>query len=81
MTIIKSLDKVVNIENSIITIGNFDGIHKGHIKLIKKAVKEAKHKKFKSIVFTFENHPMRYFRENSIKSIITNDEKINILKS
>ena len=81
MTIIKSLDKVINIENSIITIGNFDGIHKGHIKLIKKAVKEAKHKKFKSIVFTFENHPMRYFRENSIKSIITNDEKINILKS
>ncbi|MEG2983288.1 MAG: bifunctional riboflavin kinase/FAD synthetase [Peptostreptococcaceae bacterium] len=81
MTIIKSLDEVINIEKSIVTIGNFDGIHKGHIKLIEEAVNEAKDRKCKSVVFTFENHPMRYFRMNSIKNIITNDEKINILKS
>jgi riboflavin kinase / FMN adenylyltransferase len=81
MTIIKSLDQVKDVENSVVTIGNFDGIHKGHIKLIKEAVNEAKSKNLKSIVFTFENHPMRYFRTNSIKNIVTNDEKIKILKS
>ena len=31
MTIIKSLEKIKNIENSVVTIGNFDVIHKGHI--------------------------------------------------
>lgn len=81
MTIIKSLDKVINVGNSVVTLGNFDGIHKGHIKLIEEAVNEAKSRDLKSIVFTFENHPMRYFRTNSIKNIITNDEKIKILKS
>ena len=80
MTIIKSLDEVINVENTVVTIGNFDGIHKGHIKLIKEAVKEAKMKNYKSVVFTFENHPMRYFRADSIKHIITNEEKVKIFK-
>lgn len=80
MTIIKSLDEVINVENTVVTIGNFDGIHKGHIKLIKEAVKEAKTKNYKSVVFTFENHPMRYFRADSIKHIITNEEKVKIFK-
>lgn len=81
MTIIKSLEEINNIGDSFVTIGNFDGIHKGHIKLIKKTVEEANDKGCKSVVFTFENHPMMYFRTNSIKNIITNDEKIKILKS
>lgn len=80
MTIIKSLDEVINVENTVVTIGNFDGIHKGHIKLIKEAVKESKTKNYKSVVFTFENHPMRYFRADSIKHIITNEEKVKIFK-
>lgn len=80
MTIIKSLDEVLNIENTVVTIGNFDGIHKGHTKLIEEAVKEAKLNNYKSVVFTFENHPMRYFRANSIKNIIVNEEKIKIFK-
>ncbi len=81
MTIIKSLEEINNIGDSFVTIGNFDGIHKGHMKLIKKTVEEANYKGCKSIVFTFENHPITYFRTNSIKNIITNDEKIKILKS
>lgn len=80
MTIIKSLDEVINVENTVVTIGNFDGIHKGHIKLIKEAVKEAKTKNYKSVVFTFKNHPMRYFRADSIKHIITNEEKVKMFK-
>lgn len=80
MTIIKSLDEVINVENTVVTIGNFDGIHKGHIKLIKEAVKEAKTKNYKSVVFTFENHPMRYFRADSIKHIITNEDKVKIFE-
>ena len=81
MTIIKSLEKIKNIENSVVTIGNFDGIHKGHIQLIKRTVDQAKKNNFKSVVFTFENHHMRYFRANSIKNLMTNEDKIEMMKS
>ncbi len=68
-------------EKTIITIGNFDGLHKGHQELIKRSVSCAKNNNLKSVVFTFSNHPLNFFRPNSIKNIITNKEKINILKS
>lgn len=79
MTTIKSINKIENINRSIVTIGNFDGLHKGHSVLIEKAVEYSKLNNISSVVFTFENHPANYFRTSSIKNIITSEEKINRL--
>lgn len=68
-------------EKTIITIGNFDGLHKGHQELIKRSVCYAKNNNLKSVVFTFSNHPINFFKPNSIKNILTNKEKNIILKS
>lgn len=75
METIKSITNIKNIDRSVVTIGNFDGLHKGHQVLIKKAVNYAKEKHIKSIVFTFENHPANFFNNNCIENIITNNEK------
>lgn len=80
MDTIKSIMDIVKIDKSVITIGNFDGLHNGHQVLIKKAVKYAKDNNMKSIVFTFENHPANYFRASSLKQIITNQEKARRIK-
>ncbi len=80
MIIIKSINSIDSIEKSVITIGNFDGLHKGHQVLIKEAVKSANTKGIKSILFTFENHPSNYFAKSPIKNIITNKEKLNRVK-
>lgn len=79
MITIKSINEINNIKRSVVTIGNFDGIHKGHEVLIKKAVEHGKKNNIKSIVFTFENHPANYFVTDSIKNIISNEERINRL--
>ena len=79
MDTITSIEKIDTIKESVVTIGNFDGLHRGHQVLIKKATEYAKANNISSVVFTFKNHPVNYFRPGSIKNIITSEEKIKIL--
>lgn len=81
MQIIKSLENIKDIPQSAITIGNFDGVHKGHQVLINKTIEAAKKNGLKSIVFTFENHPVNFFKPGTVKNIITNEDKLNIFES
>ena len=50
-----------------VTLGNFDGVHMGHRKLIETAKEYAEKENLKSVVFTFKPHPMFIFgnRENN----------------
>ncbi len=80
MDTIKTIEEIYKIEKSVITIGNFDGLHKGHRVLINKTVQVAKENNYKSIVFTFSNHPANYFSPGTIKNIVTNERKLELLK-
>ena len=64
MDTITSIEKIDTIKESVVTIGNFDGIHKGHQVLIEKATEYAKKNNVISTVFTFNNHPVNYFKPN-----------------
>jgi riboflavin kinase/FMN adenylyltransferase len=44
-----------------LTIGNFDGVHRGHRALLKQLVEGAKDRKLVSCVMTFEPHPKEFF--------------------
>ena len=52
-------------QNTVLTIGNFDGIHKGHQKIIKQVVELSKKDNLKSVVITFKPHPIEFFKKNS----------------
>lgn len=81
MVIFRNLAEIQDIEKTAVALGNFDGIHKGHQVLIKKAVKTAEEKGIKSAVFTFSNHPRNVISGNSVvRNIIYEDEKIEILE-
>ncbi len=76
----KIIDNIFNhsekIERAYVTIGNFDGVHLGHKKLIREAVKAAKKNKGVSVVFTFFNHPKEVINfSNAPKLINTIEEK------
>ncbi len=65
---------------SAVALGNFDGVHKAHAKLIKKTVASAKNNNLKSIVYTFEEHPSKILFGKSVKQIMTNGQKSEIIK-
>lgn len=81
MIIINSLKEMKSFDKSVVTIGKFDGIHKGHEVLIQKTVEYSKKEKLTSIVFTFKNSPVSYFSNIVTREIITETEKMKKLKS
>lgn len=44
-----------------LTIGNFDGVHRGHQAMLALLINEARHRSVPSCVMTFEPHPRDYF--------------------
>src|SRR5258708_25395416 len=52
-------------ERASVTIGAFDGIHRGHQALIRKAVEDARAHGRPAVVLTFDRHPSELFRPES----------------
>jgi riboflavin kinase / FMN adenylyltransferase len=83
MQIFRQLAEVPpNFGPSIATIGNFDGVHRGHQWVIAEAVARARALGIKSIAITFDPHPARVLRPESTQPLITPlDEKLELLAS
>lgn len=65
-----------------IALGSFDGLHIGHMNLVEKTVELAKTSSFKSMVYTFINHPLSVINsELKPKHIITNKYKEELLSN
>jgi len=54
-----------------LTIGNFDGVHRGHRALIERVIARAKHLDVQSCVLTFEPHPREFFAAEAAPARIT----------
>ena len=50
------------LRGAVIAIGNFDGVHRGHQAVIRRAVSEAKARRVPALAMTFEPHPRTYFK-------------------
>jgi riboflavin kinase/FMN adenylyltransferase len=63
-----------------VTIGNFDGVHLGHLQIIQLARSEAQARRGKFVAYTFRPHPQIALRPNAAPSLLsTYDEKIELL--
>ncbi len=81
MKIFNSLDEIRGTSPCAVAVGNFDGVHKGHRKLIQSAVEKAKEKGIKSAVFTFSNHPRNLLAGRTVvQNIQYSEEKHRIME-
>ena len=81
MKIFKSTTISNNYKNSVIAIGNFDGIHIGHKKVLSAAYKKAKKMKKKFGLLTFEPVPVMFFNKKILNHRLDNlSQKISNLE-
>lgn len=81
MVIIRKTEDIDPLENSILTIGSFDGLHKGHMEIISNVISLAQKTHGKSVIITFDPHP-REILSNRNKSFLQDiDGKIELLNN
>ncbi len=54
-------------KNSVVALGNFDGVHRGHRAIIETCIAEAKRSNRKAAIMTFEPHPREFFTRGESK--------------
>ncbi|EOD00627.1 bifunctional riboflavin kinase/FAD synthetase [Caldisalinibacter kiritimatiensis] len=75
-------DNVSIDENTVVAIGNFDGIHLGHQSLINEMLKISSEKNLKSVVCTFNKHTANIIKTRELpKSIMNNEQRIKCFES
>ncbi len=68
-------------DGSIAVIGNFDGVHIAHKKLIEDCVNRSRESKLPSILITFDPHPSSLFAKEPILPLLTLEERIRTIET
>lgn len=81
MELIEELEKIRKpYKNAVITIGNFDGVHKGHQALFYQVIEKADSIGGTSVAITFEPHPIRVLKQNGNPPLITlYEQKVELI--
>ncbi len=83
MQVVRDLDSLDEVpKRTVLTIGNFDGVHLGHREIFRRVVHKARALDGTSAVLTFEPHPLRLLApERAPLRINTPDEKVRLLEA
>ena len=82
MDVYRTLNAIPNIPDSVVTIGTFDGCHRGHQEIIKKVKSVAELKRAKSVLITFDPHPRHVLDSGAKLPLLMHiEKKLEILNS
>ncbi len=83
MNIIRGIDAIPKgLTGTVVTIGNFDGVHIGHQELIERVIRRSADMNAVSVVITFEPHPAKVLRpDKAPRQLISLQEKIELFQS
>lgn len=80
MQIYRGLDALPAFRNPAVTVGSFDGVHRGHRALVRRLVDEARLLGGESIVLTFDPHPrVALGRAEGLRLLTTLEERLELL--
>ena len=71
MAVYTDIQNLPDFKNAVLTIGTFDGVHKGHKAILQKVVSHSKQAHGESVLLTFEPHPRKLLYPDQPLGIIT----------
>ncbi len=76
-----NIDSNIGFNDLILAIGNFDGVHLGHQKIINRCIDLAKTHNLTPAVLTFHPHPSQFINSDEKKKLIYNNvQKISLIR-
>jgi len=67
---------------SVVTMGNFDGVHKGHRAVVSTVVEQAAARGARSVAVTFDPHPLALLHpERALQMITAPDQRLDLLSA
>ncbi len=80
MAVFFNIQHLPDFKNAVLTIGTFDGVHKGHKAILREVVRHAKTVSGESVLLTFEPHPRKLLFPDQPLGIITPlDQKLQLI--
>ena len=80
MAIFTDIHHLPDFKNAVLTIGTFDGVHKGHRAILQEVVNHARAAGGESVLLTFEPHPRKLLFPDQPLGIITPlDKKVELI--
>ena len=68
------------VRDTVITVGTFDGVHRGHRDVIERVVARARSLKIPSVLVTFQPHPMEIVNPSAAPPLLSSyDEKLEVI--
>jgi riboflavin kinase / FMN adenylyltransferase len=82
MQIFHKLDEILaDFGPSLVSVGNFDGVHRAHVRVLDEIVARSRQRHARSVAVTFDPHPMRILRPDAgLKLLTPGPEKIRLLE-
>ena len=69
-----------HVGETVVTVGTFDGVHRGHIDVLTRLVARARASGCASVLLTFARHPLELLRPDSAPMLLTTqDEKLSAI--
>ncbi len=71
--------EAVSVQNARLTIGVFDGVHRGHREIIRRLTEEARAQRAPAALLTFEPHPAAVLAGHEVKCLTLREERAALL--
>jgi riboflavin kinase / FMN adenylyltransferase len=83
MRVFHKLDEIpADFGPTLVSVGNFDGVHRAHAHVLRHIVERARNSRSKAVAVTFEPHPARILRpESELKLLSPTPEKLRLLEA